>query len=68
MSYATIIRQCAPCIGTRDPRHVEAYLRLQYGTLDALSRDMIRREARSIIGAIDADPAMAERLAQSYGL
>jgi hypothetical protein len=51
-------------------RLVEAFLRLQYSTLDALSRADIRREYRSggICGAIDADIHQALRLADSYGL
>ena len=48
---------------------VEAYLRLQYGTLDALSRVDIRREysTNGISDAIDADVEGAIRLAKSYG-
>lgn len=51
-------------------RLVEAFLRLQYGTLDALSRDRILSEytAGGISEAIDEDAALVERLADSYGL
>jgi len=48
---------------------VEAYLRLQYGSLGNLSRDDFRREYKAgISAAIDADPAEAAALAQSFGL
>lgn len=51
-------------------RLVEAYLRRQYGTLDALSAADVRREyTEGQIGrTIDAAPAEAERLARSFGL
>ena len=51
-----------------DPRHVEGYLRLDFGTLDHLSRGRFLKEMREIIPAIDADPKGAESLARSYGL
>ena len=51
-----------------DPRHVEAYMRLEYGTLDSLSIEAFQRSALSMIGRIDIDPRQAESLAQSYGL
>ena len=49
---------------------VEAYLRLQYSTLDHLSRADFRHEyTKGGIGAtIDAAPEQAVRLAQSFGL
>lgn len=51
-------------------RLVEAYLRLQYGTLDALSRMDFCREYRrgGISAAIDADVNGAIRLADSYAI
>ena len=52
-----------------DPRHVEAYMRNKWGTLDALSADQFRTEALIATVHISADGrAMAERLTQSYGL
>lgn len=49
---------------------VEAYLRLQYGTIGQLSRVDIVREYRSggISATIDADLPAALQLAKSYGL
>lgn len=54
--------------GDIDPRHAEAYLRVDFSTLDSLSRSRFIREIAEIIPDIDADPKMAERLAKSYGL
>lgn len=51
-----------------DPRHVEAYMRLEHGTLDALSREQWAAEVAIAVALINEDPAGAERLAESYGL
>jgi hypothetical protein len=51
-----------------DPRHVEAYMRLDHGTLDSLSRSDFVRETKEIVPIIMADVKSAERLAKSYGL
>lgn len=56
-------------IPTFRARLVEAYLRLTHRTLDSLSPAAIRAAYRQEISAtIDADPALAERLAASFGL
>ena len=52
-----------------DPRHLEGYIRLQYGTLGHLDWRTIRREVKLCIacireGGVDA----AERNAKSFGL
>jgi hypothetical protein len=48
---------------------VEAWLLLQHGTLDHLSRVEIKRAYdRGISQAIDADVEQSIRLAQSFGL
>ena len=39
--YQDRIKQIAP---TYDPRHIEAFMRLEYGTLDNLSPAKFRRE------------------------
>ena len=55
-------------IGT-DPRHVEAYMRLEYGTLDHLSRAKFASETKIALQCIAAEGVeVAERCAQSYGL
>lgn len=51
-----------------DWRHLEAYMRLQYGTLGHLSQADFDEEARQCALTIEADPAAAEDLARSYGL
>lgn len=51
-----------------DPRHIEAFVRLEYSTLSHLSLAKLRREARIAAECIKADPAAAERLAASFGL
>jgi len=61
-------------IGTDRARLVEAYLRMQYRTLDALSAERIKFEylnggsEGSIRDAIDLDPDGSEKLARSYAL
>lgn len=60
------------CHHTIDPRHVEAYMRLKFGTLDGLSRQQFLEEVieaeRDILTARKIDADMPEQLAQSYGL
>jgi hypothetical protein len=56
-------------IGRYDPRHIEAYIRCEYSTLDHLSKEKFYQEVTIGIqciqeGGIDA----AERAAQSFGL
>jgi S-ribosylhomocysteine lyase LuxS involved in autoinducer biosynthesis len=50
------------------PGQVEAYLRLQYKTLDHLDAATFRYEVENAVACIDADPAGSRRLAKSYGL
>jgi hypothetical protein len=51
-----------------DPRHVEAFMRLEHSTLDGLSRDRFREEVEVGAECAAADPVAAEELAESYGL
>jgi hypothetical protein len=54
---------------TYDPRHIEALMRLQYGTLDHLTRDQFRADIKLCTARIDAmGREAAERTAKSYGL
>lgn len=62
--YANIIREFTDA----DPRLVEASMRVQYGTLDHLSRDVFRAEAELAEAMIAHDPDAMERVARSYGL
>lgn len=64
--YAAICHEMQPAY---DPRHIEAFIRTQYGTLDHLTRADFRREARIAARCIDeAGKDFAEQVAQSYGL
>jgi hypothetical protein len=55
-------------ITTDRARLVEGYLRLTYRSLGSLSAEQIEDEYRNDISAvIDADPAMADFIAGSYG-
>ena len=56
-------------IGVADPRHVESYMRLQYATLDHLSRADFRREIGIALTCIEVEgTAVAEDCARSFGL
>lgn len=63
--YQELIATIAPGY---DPRHVEAFLRLEFGTLDHLSRGRFEHEVREACACIDAAPDVAEQVARSYGL
>jgi hypothetical protein len=70
-AYPNLIREClaqAGRIGT-DPRHVEAWMRLEHGTLDALSRKEFAREVEIAAQCVEAAGAAdSEALAASLGL
>ena len=52
-----------------DARHVEGYMRLQYGTLNHLGWPEIRREVKIAIACIREEGyGIAESNAQSFGL
>jgi hypothetical protein len=51
-----------------DPRHIEALMRLDFGTLDQLCAERFRHEARRAAAVVRADPGLAERTARSMGL
>jgi len=52
-----------------DPRHIEAYMRLSYGTLDNISTELFNEEVVLCHHCIKEDGVCnAEELAQSYGL
>lgn len=65
MTYQERMRSIAPAY---DPRHIEAYMRLQYGVLDHLSPHRFAAEVALSCACIDEDKDAAERLARSYGL
>jgi len=52
-----------------DPRHIEAYMRLEHSTLDALTRDRFNEEVSIAVECINVDGVSnAESLALSFGL
>jgi len=66
--YAEIIREQLDG-RDYDPRHVEAYMLLQYGTLDHLDRETFNREVEICIECIEMDGTInAENLAKTYYL
>ena len=59
--------QIRAAVSDCDPRHVEAYMRLEFSTLDGLS-SRFAKEARAAAACVREDVDAAERLAKSYGL
>lgn len=52
-----------------DPRHVEAYMSVQFSTFDSLSYDQFVAETKIGVACIEAGGTdRAEKLAQSFGL
>ena len=47
---------------------IEANMRLEHGTLDALPRDLFRREIRLALECEDLQPGYLRKLAASFGL
>jgi hypothetical protein len=65
MNYQATIHDLDPTV---NPAGVEASMRLQFGTLDHLSRDDFRREI-GIAKACEAEePGYLEAVAESYGM
>jgi len=64
--YELLVRQGNDKI---DPRHIEGYMRLQYGTLDGLSCEQFDKEVEICTACIkEGGVENAESLAVSYGL
>ena len=51
-----------------DPRHVEAWMRVEHPTLDGLSRERFIAEMHVLGCVLDAGPEASEALAPSFGL
>jgi hypothetical protein len=69
--YRSLIREDAEKLGRPDVdlRHVEAYMRLERGMLDRLSRTEFLNEVIVAIHCLDtASPQAATQLADSLGL
>lgn len=68
MAYKTYQERIKEIDPTVDPRHVEACMRLQYGTLDHLP-DWTFRDEVALFKACEAErPGFGESVARSYGL
>jgi hypothetical protein len=69
-SRTTYIQSELAAIGRPEvaARLVEGWMICENGTLDSLSRGEFRSEVRAAVACVDADPALSERVAQSYGL
>jgi len=69
--YADSIRETLAkqgLIGRYDPRHIEAYMRLEHSTLDGLAAWQFDQEVATAAACIDAGGTNeAEALAESYG-
>jgi hypothetical protein len=63
MSYQKTISELAPDV---DAAAVEAFMRLQYGTLDHLSRDDFKQEIRLFRECVKAEPDLIRSLKASY--
>jgi hypothetical protein len=71
MSYTMLIREHAALLGFAgtNPAHIEAWMRTEHGTLDALSPAQFRTEVLVAIACVRAAaPAENDALADSYGL
>lgn len=71
-SYSQLIREVMARTGrmeAADPRHVEAWMRLEHGCLDGLSGQQFTDEVRIALECIAAAPqADSEALATNLGL
>jgi len=66
MSYRESILKIAPDC---EPRHVEAWMRVEHPTLDHLSPTRFKREVTLALDCIaEAGAEQSEALARSYGL
>lgn len=64
--YQHLVAEIVPDL---DPRHVEAFMRLEHPTLDHLSRDRFAGEARiAALCVREVGTDEAEALAASFGL
>ena len=69
MGYAEAIRTAAAKQGRvgYDARQIEAWMRVEHSTLDALSDAEFERSVEIACRCIDAEPDLSRKLADSYG-
>ena len=67
--YQKKIAEILAGIGRADvsPVLIEAWMRLEHGTLDALSPSAFAEEARIAVACVDLNPGLARAVAASYG-
>jgi hypothetical protein len=51
-----------------NPAHIEGWMRLECGTLDALGHSRFASEVAAAVECIDIDSVASARLAESFGL
>ena len=66
--YQDRIKALHPNLTECECRHVEAWLRLEYGTLDGLYADEFKKITANMAEVARILPDESEELAQSYGL
>jgi hypothetical protein len=69
--YAQMIREVMARIGqigNADPRHIEAWMRVEHGTLDGLCKERFAKEVKIALDCIrESGIATSESLAKSMG-
>ncbi|APH70626.1 hypothetical protein [Aquibium oceanicum] len=65
MSYQTLLHELAPEL---NPAGVEASMRLQYGTLNHLPREIFAEEAKIATACEHQSPGYLRRIADSMGM
>jgi hypothetical protein len=69
MFYQQMIREIATDLNlTLDPRHVEAFMRSEHGTISHLADDTFRQYCKEVAGLPAYDIKVLEDLAQMDGL
>lgn len=69
--YQTMIRETLARIGrigAADPRHIEAWMREEHATLDALDNRQWEHEVNACATMARSEPELSERLALACGL
>ena len=65
MFYQKLLHELAPAL---NPAGVEASMRLQYGTLNHLPREVFAEEARLAADCERQSPGFLRRTAESFGM
>ena len=65
--YTDTIREISPVLTERQAECVECHMRVEYGTLDHLSKEKIASEIGIALACEVEMPGYLEMIAQSYG-